>query len=313
MVKRQRTSPRSIALRAALAIALLAVGVYVLARNWHTVQLSFVAARHAEAGWLVIGLALMALTFAIAAAIYGVLALHRLRYSETILIEVSTAFVNRLLPSGIGGLGLHGVYLYKKKHTPAEATVVVSVNNLIGMLAHLLLLAALLLLHPDTFDELLGGHDIHVSWPAILVVSALLLGAVSLPNVRKKISAFGSNLLESIRHLSVVSILKALALAVLMTLTYTMILLSSARSVDIDLTGLQLFIVFSVGMLASTAAPTPGGLVGAEAGLYAGFIAYGVQTVPAAAAVLLYRLVSYWIPLIPGALALLTARRHKLV
>jgi len=41
----------------------------------------------------------------------------------------------RLLPSGIGSLGLNGVYLYKRKHTVAEATVVVSTNNLLGIVS----------------------------------------------------------------------------------------------------------------------------------------------------------------------------------
>jgi uncharacterized protein (TIRG00374 family) len=66
-------------------------------------------------------------------------------------------------------------------------------------------------------------------------------------------------------------------------------------------------------MLASTATPTPGGLVGAEAGLFAGFVAYGVSAPMAGAAVLLYRFVTYWLPLLPGVLALFLARRRRLV
>jgi len=66
-------------------------------------------------------------------------------------------------------------------------------------------------------------------------------------------------------------------------------------------------------MLASTATPTPGGLVGAEAGLFAGFVAYGVASPTAGAAVLLYRLVTYCCRLFPGAVALLLARNSKLV
>jgi uncharacterized protein (TIRG00374 family) len=110
-----------------------------------------------------------------------------------------------------------------------------------------------------------------------------------------------------------VALLRALLLALLLTATYTALLYVSARSVGINLGVLRTFIVFSLGMLTSTVTPTPGGLVGAEAGLYAGFVAYDAGEVPAGAAVLLFRLVSYWLPLLPGAFALLLAKRRKLL
>ena len=97
---------RSVWLRIALAALLVLGAGYVLTRNWNTVAQSLQVARGASISWLVVSVVLMAVTFAIAAGIYGVLALHQLRYGRTVLVEVATAFVNRLLPSGIGGLGL---------------------------------------------------------------------------------------------------------------------------------------------------------------------------------------------------------------
>jgi undecaprenyl-diphosphatase len=110
-----------------------------------------------------------------------------------------------------------------------------------------------------------------------------------------------------------VALLRALLLAMLLTAAYTLLLYVCVRSVGVRLGLLKTFIVFSLGMLTSTVTPTPGGLVGAEAGLYAGFVAYDVGAVSAGAAVLLFRLVSYWLPLLPGAFALLLAKRRKLL
>jgi len=254
----------------------------------------------------------MACTFLIAAAIYCVLALHRLRYLPTTLVEAASAFVNRLLPSGLGGLGLHGLYLYKRKHTVAEATVVVSVNNLVGMAAHLALLAATLVLYPAAIHSFV--HRVHVaSWP--LAVGGLVVGmvAVATPRVRQRLARFMQNLLASVRRLRLVALLCALGLALLLTITYTCILFSVTRSLGMELNMVQVFIVFSLAMLTSTAVPTPGGLVGAEAGLFAGFVAYGESAASAGAAALLYRLITYWLPLLPGLLALAIARRKKLV
>jgi undecaprenyl-diphosphatase len=156
-----------------------------------------------------------------------------------------------------------------------------------------------------------GDHDI--PWLLIGLVGVIVAAVLLLPPVRRKLLRFGSNMLVSVRKLQVRRVLVALCLAVLLTATYTLVLACAAQAVDLELSILQVFIVFSIGMLTATAAPTPGGLVGAEAGLFAGFVAYGVAAAPAGAAVLLYRLVSYWLPLIPGCFALLAARKRKLV
>jgi undecaprenyl-diphosphatase len=50
----------------------------------------------------------------------------------------------------------------------------------------------------------------------------------------------------------------------------------------------------------AAAAPTPGGLGAIEAALVAGLTGVGMQAGPAVSAVLLYRLATYWLPVLPG-------------
>jgi glycosyltransferase 2 family protein len=304
---------RALAWRVAFTVVLTAAGVYVLADHWHTVSQSLQAARGAQLPWMLLSLVIMALTFCIAAATYYALALHRLRYVQTILIELAGAFANRLLPAGLGGLGLNGVYLYRKKHTPAEATAVVSVNNLLGMCAHLALLVGVLIFRPNVVRTLLSRHGISVPWLWLAIGVLTLAASCSVSPVRRKLTSFIRNLLVSARRLTVHKLLRATVLSVLLTVSYTCILYSAARAVGITLGSLEVFIVFSFGMLVSTAVPTPGGLVGAEAALFAGFVAYGVSDTAAGAAVVLFRLVTYWLPLLPGLGALLQARSRKLL
>ena len=47
-------------------------------------------------------------------------------------------------------------------------------------------------------------------------------------------------------------------------------------------------------------ASTPGGLGAIEAALVAGLTGVGMQPGPAVSAVLLYRLATYWLPVLPG-------------
>ncbi len=311
MAGRARSAKGAIVLRVAIGLLVLGAGVYVLVRNWPTVSHSLSLARDADPIWLLGALLLMCLTFVIAAGIYSALALHPLRYRQTVLIEIATMFVGKLLPAGLGGLGLHGVYLYKRRHTAAEATAVVSVNNLVGMAAHLLLLLGVGLLSPVVFERL--QLHVELDWRIALGSLLAVLAVLAAPVVRRRITQFLRNMWLSARKVRLHRLLRALGLAMLLTVTYTLMLLCSARSVGIELSLLQIFVVFTVGMLAGTASPTPGGLVGAEAGLFAGLTAYGVAAPDAGAVVLLFRLVSYWLPLVPGALALVAARRRQLV
>jgi uncharacterized protein (TIRG00374 family) len=59
-------------------------------------------------------------------------------------------------------------------------------------------------------------------------------------------------------------------------------------------------VVYLAGSTLGQAAPTPGGLGAVEAALAAGLAAFGVDAGVAFSAVILYRLVTFWIPTVPG-------------
>jgi uncharacterized protein (TIRG00374 family) len=65
---------------------------------------------------------------------------------------------------------------------------------------------------------------------------------------------------------------------------------------------------YFVGTLANTI-PIPGGVGGVEGGLIGSFIAFGVSGSDAVLAVLTYRAISYWLPLLPGSVAYFRLRR----
>ncbi|QQS18250.1 flippase-like domain-containing protein [Candidatus Saccharibacteria bacterium] len=75
----------------------------------------------------------------------------------------------------------------------------------------------------------------------------------------------------------------------------------------------QLFLVYTGGVLLGAAVPTPGGLAGVEAGLVGGFMAYGVAGTTAIAIALAFRLATYWLPMLPGVIALFAANRKHLI
>jgi uncharacterized protein (TIRG00374 family) len=57
------------------------------------------------------------------------------------------------------------------------------------------------------------------------------------------------------------------------------------------------------------ALPLPGGVGGIDGGLFGTFVVYGTPAADAAAAVLAYRLILFWLPLVVGSVAFLSLRR----
>lgn len=74
-------------------------------------------------------------------------------------------------------------------------------------------------------------------------------------------------------------------------------------SPDVDVVVLAYF----VGQLANVL-PLPGGIGGVEGGMIGSFIALGVNGSTAALAVLTYRFISFWLPIVPGSVAYLRLR-----
>ncbi len=64
---------------------------------------------------------------------------------------------------------------------------------------------------------------------------------------------------------------------------------------------------YYVGQLAN-ALPIPGGIGGVEGGMIGAFIAFGVNGSTAVLAVLAYRIISFWLPILPGSIAYLQLR-----
>lgn len=64
---------------------------------------------------------------------------------------------------------------------------------------------------------------------------------------------------------------------------------------------------YLVGQLAN-ALPIPGGVGGVEGGMIGSFIAFGVNGSTAVLAVLAYRIISFWLPVLPGSVAYLQLR-----
>ena len=287
--------------------------LYVALPRMGNFSASFAAMREARLDLIALGLILVIATYVCATGVYQNLALKPLYFKRTLLVQTANAFVNRLLPAGIGGMTLSVQYLRKSGYTLPQAVAVAGCNNMLGVVGHTLLLVLVVLVSKGT---LLDQLELPRISSGLLIVGGLLgvLTAILfiLQRVRRYLYALTSGVLTYVatyrNHLS--RLFGALFCSLGLTGGYVLTFYLCVLAVGMDVSLWNVFVVFTVGMVATAVTPTPGGLGGTEAGLLAGLVAYGADPPMALASVLLYRFLTYWLPLLPGFIVFLVIRKR---
>jgi uncharacterized membrane protein YbhN (UPF0104 family) len=295
-----RVRPRTLLLLVAAGFA-----VHLLLPQVGELRQTLGALQMARWSWLVIGLVLTAASY-LAAAVAQLGAVDPpLALGRTTLVQVASSFAGRLTPASLGGMGLNVRYLQRAGMDRPAAVAAVAVNTAAGALVHVLglLVAAVLVGHTR-----LSPAHIPKGWPA-LVALAGALAAVGLalwsPLGRRRLV---TPTLRAGRELATVLRRPGKAAQLLggsagVTLTYALALACSLAAFDAHLPLASTVAVYLAGAAVASVSPTPGGLGAMEAALVAGLTAVGAPTGPAVAGVLAFRLLTFWLPILPGWLA----------
>jgi len=297
---------------AGIYLLLLALLLYVVLPQINAFNKSIPLLRSIAGGWLLVAIGFSLIAHTAAGFKYAVLALKPVRLFAAIVVQFASLLVNRLLPVGIGGMGINFVFLRKARHSKVEAGVVVSMNNVVGLTGHFLLIACLLLATPETAQHV-GLHFGSRSIVFGVLVALVVLFALYV--VRRRVHQALRDLQKSLRFYSShpIKFLAAVMWSVVIAAAYAACLWASARALNIDIGYLSALIVLTLGVAATSVSPTPGGLVGVEAALLLGLVAYGLSSASALAVALLYRLITYWFALLLGGFAFVFCRRAKYI
>ena len=251
---------------------------------------------------------ILAFGFEIAANIfagltYYILAKRKLKFFRAVIVQFAGNFVNRLLPAGIGGIGINFAYLKANKHSSVQAASVVAVNNILGGIGNVALLAYVSTFLSKVYDKLeidkIHSND-KLKYIIIAIVAVTFV--VALSKFRRRIASGVFTILKQIADYrkQPVKLAAALSSSTLLTLSNVFCLYFSALALGVHLNPPTMLVIFSAGEAFGTATPTPGGLGGVDAALVVGMTAFGVPLASSLAVTLLFRLVSCWIPVIAG-------------
>ncbi len=193
-------------------------------------------------------------------------------------------------------------YLTKHGVSATRAATAATVNTLGGLLVHGLgTVAAISIVGFGSLADFRIPPRLELELIAVGV--AVLIGLVVWsPFGRKSITP---RLVDAGRSLKLTFTqpIRALQLfggSVLITIAYGYALAFSINSFGRLLPIVTVFAVYLVASALASLAPTPGGLGAIEAALVAGLTSVGVLAGTAVAAVLLFRLLTFWLPILPG-------------
>ncbi|WP_435841942.1 lysylphosphatidylglycerol synthase transmembrane domain-containing protein [Streptomyces fragilis] len=282
-----------------------AIGAYYLLSQLAHVPFDSIASAHW--GWVAAAAFFAALSYVAAAMSLLGFVPERVPFRRTVSAQVAGSFVKIVAPAAIGGVALNTRFLQKAGVRPGLAVASVGASQLFGLGSHIMLLMV--------FGYLTGIEKTPSLSPSrtviagLLTVAVLVLVVTSVPLLRKFVATRVRSLFAGVvpRMLDVLQRPQKLATGIggmlLLTACFVLCLDASVRafgdgSTDISLASVA--VVFLAGNALGSAAPTPGGIGAVEATLTLGLVAVGLPREVAVPAVILYRLFTLWLPVLPG-------------
>ncbi|WP_330348404.1 lysylphosphatidylglycerol synthase domain-containing protein [Streptomyces sp. NBC_00582] len=286
-----------------------AIGAYFLLTQLTHIEFGPLVA-NAEWGWVAAAVLFSALSYVAAAMSLLGFVPERVPFPRTVAAQVAGSFVKIVAPAAVGGVALNTRFLQRSGVRPGLAVASVGASQLFGLGCHILMLLS--------FGYLTGTEKTPSLSPSrtviagLLTVAVLVLVVTSVPFLRKFVSTRVRSLFAGVvpRMLDVLQRPQKLVTGIggmlLLTFCFVMCLDASIRAFGTESTSISIAsvaVVFLAGNALGSAAPTPGGVGAVEATLTVGLIAVGLPKEVAAPAVLLFRLLTLWLPVLPGWLA----------
>ena len=289
-----------------IQLVLLGALVYVAYPFISTAPTFFTELRNVNWWWALLGLAVSMLRYVGAAAGLWACADRLVSFMRLTVMQFANTFAATTTPAGVGGLALSTRFLQKGGLGAVRATTAVALQQTVQVIVHVLLLIVFSTAAGATADL---SHFVP-SATILYLLGGALLGVVGVflfvPKLRRWLgTAVRPRLAEVLTDLgSVAREPKRLGLIVLgcaaTTLGAALALWASVAAFGGSTSFVTVTVVTMVGGTLASAAPTPGGVGAVEAALIGGLAAFGLPAAIAVPSVLLYRVLTCWLPVFIG-------------
>ena len=308
-VQLQRIRPRALVTLVASVVA-----VYLLAGELAQNSLSSLLSG-AKWPWVFAALGLSVATYVGASLSVSGFVSEKLGFFRTTLVQLASSFVTLVTPAAVGGVALNVRYLQRRKIPAPAAVASIGVSQVVALVLHLLMLAVFGAItgaantnpiRPPVWVYFVGGGLIAVAGAVLAVPAGRHL-------VRARLSPTFGHVLPRLIELAQrpTKLAEGIGGALLLSIAYIFCLATCVAAFGGAVPIAKIGFVYLTGSALGSIIPTPGGLGAVEVALTTGLTTAGVPSGIAVSAVLLFRLLTFWLPVPLGWVALNYLERHN--
>ena len=234
-------------------------------------------------------------------------------WGRTLLVTVASSYANRAGAPAMGRTMLDTAYLQEAGLGAEEAEEAVATGSAAGAVVHtvvLVLVAIGVIIDPHSGR---GAFDTTGGVLAVLAVVLLAIGLTWWLGDRRRWAALVRRGAHGLRGVlgNPGRAARLFGGSAVVTLGYTIAFTGATLTVIPHTAGLGAALVYLAAVPLASLVPIPGGVIILDTLLVAGELLDGAGVVPAIVAVLLFRLITYWLVLIPGFFAYRRVTRQQ--
>ncbi|MEU6405092.1 lysylphosphatidylglycerol synthase domain-containing protein [Streptomyces sp. NPDC046985] len=298
---------------AATLVVLLCAG-YLGRRHWPVIESGAGRLAAADRGWLLAGAAAAVATWACSALAQQGAVTERLPGGRLVAAQFAASAANHVLPAGLGAGAVNLRFLMRRGLPAGRSASALAVKAAAGGLTRAVLIAVLAATCPGVLRVPRIPAGAVTAALAAAVLCAAVLAAARGP-LRSRCRTATAAVLTDVRavharpHRAAALWGGSLAFAA----AHSLVVIAVAQAVGLSLSPVRVALLYLAASSAAALLPTPGNLGSLEAALGVALTAAGAPAATAASAVLGYRLLTVWLPLVPGLLVLGALIRRRAV
>ena len=243
----------------------------------------------------------------------------RLRPGPLTVSQLAASFTGTLAPAGVGGMALSARFLQKQGVDKAVAVSAVGLTTVAGFLVHMSMLAIFVIWAgrrafrgvslPKPESLLIGLAVVAVLAGLALLVPATrrLLRERVWPTIKRSADGVSDVVRRPAKMLELFGGSALVTFGNMFALYFAVVALGGGLPLA------SIGAVYLIGASVASVAPTPGGMGAIEAALVSGLVAAGLTNAAAVPAVILFRLITFWLPNLPGWIGFRWLQRHEYI
>jgi uncharacterized protein (TIRG00374 family) len=294
----QRIKWKNILLASASVVAL-----YVLVPQFSQISIKDLITT-AEWKWAIVALVGSAITYFASTALLLSFISVPINWFRTLQAQLAASFATLVTPPTLGSVAVNMRFLSRAGVSSPAAATAVGVSQVVIFFIHLSLLVVFGVVAGTQTD--FSFRPPRITLVVFVIIFALIILSFSITKIRNWIFTKTRPIFSQVGPtLAIIAqqpqrLFMSILASISLNISYIVSFYAALNAFGSDISFATAAFVYLAGSTIGQAAPTPGGIGAVEAALIAGLTASGIPSGTALSGVLLYRVATFWLPVLPG-------------